>query len=228
VARIIALGATLVTATAGSAVAGLDTGELPAAGFSHTSLVDGIVDPAVRTMPTPDSLVDVYAWLARSGWTDGAARDISGVGLDRSGPTVRTMPTPDSLVDVYAWLAKTRWADGGALGSPDIHLDVPGPMAVHTTYTLQPAEPGYRSGWQRNDGPVIFTVTTGTLTVVDDTCQTFDLVAGHSYIGSAGQILDVVLVPEKNPGVAAVGWFTTRLSPVEAAGPLAVEAPCEM
>jgi quercetin dioxygenase-like cupin family protein len=173
-------------ATAGNTMAGLDTGELPSAGFTHTSLVDRIVEPAVGTAPTT-SLADVYAWLADAGRFERGAS--SGLGVD---------------------------------------LDISGPTAVETTYTLQPADPAYRSGWHYHNGPVIFTVTTGTLTFVDDTCQTFDLIAGHTYIGSSGQVLDAVLLPEKNPGVPAVGWFTTRLYPEGAAGPIAIEAPCEM
>jgi hypothetical protein len=49
---------------------------------------------------------------------------------------------------------------------------------------------------------------------------------GHSYIEPAGQVLDARLLPEKNQGVTAVGWFTTRLSPAGAADPIAIEAPC--
>jgi hypothetical protein len=78
-----------------------------------------------------------------------------------------------------------------------------------------------------NHGPVIVTVTAGTLTFVDDTCQTFDLVAGQSYIEPAGEVLDARLLPEKNPDGAAVGWLTTRLSPQGVAA-VEVEAPCVM
>lgn len=177
--RTVALGATLVMATAGSTMAGLDTGELPVASFTHTSLVDDVVEPRERTMPTPESLADVYEWLANA-------------------------------------------------DSASVDLNMSGPIAAETTYTLQPADPEYRFGWHYDNGPVIFTVTTGTLTFVDDTCQTFDLVAGHTYIVSTGKVLDARLLPEKNPGTAAVGWFTTRLYPEGAAGPVEVDAPCAM
>jgi hypothetical protein len=173
-------------AMAGDTMAGLDTGELPRAVFTHTSVVDGRVEPTVGMAPTT-SLADVYAWLAEAGRVERGAS--SGVGVD---------------------------------------LDISGPIEVQTTYFLQHADPLYRFGWHYDNGPVIFTVTSGTLTILDDTCQTFDLVAGHTCIGSSGQVLDAVLLPEKNPGVPAVGWFTTRLSPVGAAGPIAIEAPCEM
>ena len=38
------LGATVLVATTGSTMAGLDRGELPVAGFTHTSRVDHIVE----------------------------------------------------------------------------------------------------------------------------------------------------------------------------------------
>ena len=62
--RTVALVATLVMATAGSTMAGPDTGELPVAGFTHTSVVDDLVGPTAGVMPRPKSLADVYAWLA--------------------------------------------------------------------------------------------------------------------------------------------------------------------
>jgi hypothetical protein len=69
-------------------------------------------------------------------------------------------------------------------------------------------------------------VTSGTLTFVDEMCRTFDLVAGHTYIEPTGEVLDAVLLPEKNLGVEAVSWFTTRLSPSGTADPVVVNAPC--
>jgi hypothetical protein len=182
--RIVALGATLLVATTGSTMAGLDGGELPVAGFTHTSMVDDIVEPMG--------------------------------GISTSG----------SLADVYAWLADVARAERRASGHVGADLGMSGPIAVRTTYTLEPADPWYRLGWHANNGPVIVTVTTGTLTFVDDTCQTFDLVAGHTHIESTGQVLNALLLPEKNPGGAAVGWFTTRLYPDGATDPVEIDAPC--
>jgi hypothetical protein len=178
------LGATLLMATTGSTMAGLDGGELPVAGFTHTSLVDDIIEP--------------IAWTS----------------------------TSESLPDVYAWLADAARAERRASSSAGGYLGMSGPIAVMTTYTLEPADPWYRLGWHANDGPVIVTVTTGTLTFVDDTCRTFDLVAGHTYIESTGQVLNALLLPGKNPGGAAVGWFTTRLYPEGATDPVEIDAPC--
>jgi hypothetical protein len=56
-ARIIALGATLLMAGTASALARLDAGALRDEGFTHTSLIDGTV------LPTLDSLVGVYIHL---------------------------------------------------------------------------------------------------------------------------------------------------------------------
>ena len=71
VSRIVALGATLVMATAGSTMAEPDTGELPVTGFTHTSLVDGLVESTTVTIPTSLRLADVYAWLASADRADG-------------------------------------------------------------------------------------------------------------------------------------------------------------
>ena len=179
--RTVALGATLVMATAGSTMAGLDTGQLPVAGFSHTSLIDN----------------------QPSGFA-----------------------TADSLADIYQELARPSSAEVGPTSRVGVDLSTSGPMAVTTTYTLQPVDPRYRLGWHSTDGPVIFTVATGTLTFVDDTCQTFDLVAGHTYIESTGQVLNALVLPEKNPGVEAVAWLMTRLYPEGAADAVEIGAPC--
>jgi hypothetical protein len=168
-------------------MAGLDTGELPVTGFTHTSVVDGIVES-----------------------------------------TERAMPLMESVADVYAWLANDHFAEREAWSSVGVELGTSGPIAVETTYTLQPADPAYVSGWHANDGPVILTVTNGTLTLVDDTCRIFDLVAGHTHVESTGQVLNALVLPEKNPGVEEVAWFTTRLSAEGAGDPVEMDAPCTM
>ena len=66
----------------------------------------------------------------------------------------------------------------------------------------------------------------GTLTYFDATCGTWDLTAGHSYIESTGQVLNVTTVPAKNVGIDNVEWFTTRLYPEGAGDPVSVAAPC--
>lgn len=163
--RAVALGATFVIAAGIGTAAEPDTGKLPVAAFTHSSVVD-------------DDL---------------------------------------TLADIYA---------GQADADPGVDIDVSGSVAVETVYTLERPEVGYESGWYLHSGPAIFTVTVGTLTFIDDRCQTFDLVAGQSYIESPGEILNAVLVPDKNRDGEAVGWFTTRLSPVGAVAPLPVEDPC--
>ncbi len=193
--RTVAIGAVLVMATAGSAMAEADTGELPVAGFTHISVVDEQVEV---------SLADIY-----SGHADADRVEVS-------------------LADIYSGHGDADRADGGRATRVGVDLGIAGPIAVETTYTLEATHPGYRSGWRYNAGPVILTVTTGTLTLVDDTCKMFHLVAGHTYIGTTGQVLNALLLPEKNPGVSEVGWFTTRLYPEGAAALVPVDAPCAM
>jgi hypothetical protein len=53
-----------------------------------------------------------------------------------------------------------------------------------------------------------------------EACTMFDLIADHTYIGSTGEVLDALVLPEKNPDVSEVGWFTTRLHPDGPAKPV--------
>jgi quercetin dioxygenase-like cupin family protein len=92
--------------------------------------------------------------------------------------------------------------------------------------TLVPVNPDFFFGWHYHNGPVIVTVTAGTLTYFDASCNTWDVTAGHSYIESTGQVLNVTTVPAKNDGVATVEWFTTRLYPEGATDPVNVDPPC--
>lgn len=107
-----------------------------------------------------------------------------------------------------------------------IHLKAKGPINVKTTYTRATVDPNFFFGWHYHNGPVIVTVTVGTLTYFDASCRTWDLSAGHSYIESTGQVLNVTTVPAKNEGIAKVEWFTTRLYPQGATDPVNVDAPC--
>lgn len=107
-----------------------------------------------------------------------------------------------------------------------IHLKTKGSVNVKTTYSRVPVNAGFFFGWHYHNGPVIVTVTVGTLTYLDSNCNTWDLSAGHSYIESTNQLLNVTTVPAKNEGIAAVEWFTTRLYPADAPDPVNVAAPC--
>jgi hypothetical protein len=186
VVRTLALGTTLVLAISATTMAGLESGELPAMDFSHTSVVD-----------------------------------------DAAAATTRTLPRLESVADVYAWLATKYFAEREAWRNVGVDPGMSRPISVDTTYTVQAADPGYRYGWHAAMGPVIVTVTAGTLTLVNDSCRTFDVPAGHSYIESAGEVLNAFVLPEKNEGVPATAWLMTTLSPLRAVeAPVEVEVPC--
>jgi hypothetical protein len=106
-----------------------------------------------------------------------------------------------------------------------IHLKTKGPVEVKTTYS-RVAPTGALLGWHRHNGPVIVTVTIGTITILDAACQPFDLGAGQAYVESPGDILNAYLDPAKNGGLSTVEWFTTRLYPAGTADPVPVDPPC--
>jgi hypothetical protein len=107
-----------------------------------------------------------------------------------------------------------------------VHLKIKGPATIKTTYSKVAPSEAFVGGWHYHNGPVIVTVTVGTLTFYGADCGTWDLTAGHTYIESTGQLLNAKLLPAKNEGIAAVEWFTTRLYPEGAADPNPVNAPC--
>jgi hypothetical protein len=122
-----------------------------------------------------------------------------------------------------------------------IHLKAEDSTNVKTTYSRVAPNAGFSAGWHYHKGPVIVTVTVGTLTFFDradersprhseheddSACGTWDLTAGHTYIESTGQVLNAVVLPAKNAGITTVEWFTTRLYPAGAVDPVPVTAPC--
>ena len=157
--RLLAVGAmagTVALLTASVALAGLNSGALPTAAFTYTSVTDNTVN-------------------------------ITGSGIH--------MKTKDSV-------------------------------NVKTTYTRIAVGSNFAFGWHHHNGPVIVTVTAGTLTYYDSECGTFDLSAGHSYIESTDQVINAVVLASKNTGNATVEWFTTRLYPLGAIDPVPEAAPC--
>jgi len=104
-----------------------------------------------------------------------------------------------------------------------IHLKAKEPISVKTTYSIV-APTGALLGWHYHNGPVILTVTAGTLTLFDSSCGSRDIAAGQTYIESTGQVLVAKAFASKNP--ASVQWFTTRLYPQGATDPVSVDAPC--
>ena len=95
-----------------------------------------------------------------------------------------------------------------------------------TTYSRVVPSLTFQAGWHYHNGPVIVSVTAGTLTFFDGACATWDLTAGHTYIESTGQVLNAKVLPAKNAGIATVEWFTTRLYPEGAGDPVEVAPPC--
>lgn len=112
------------------------------------------------------------------------------------------------------------------IGGSGIHLKTKDPVNVKTTYSRIAVSSNFAFGWHYHNGPVFVTVTAGTLTYYDSKCGTFDVSAGQSYIESTGQVINAVVLAEKNTGNATVEWFTTRLYPLRAIDPVPVAAPC--
>src|SRR4249919_3076317 len=71
-----------------------------------------------------------------------------------------------------------------------IHLKAKSGVNVKTTYTRVAVNPDFFFGWHYHNGPVIVTVTVGTLTYFDASCHTWDLTAGHTYIESTGEVVN--------------------------------------
>jgi len=107
-----------------------------------------------------------------------------------------------------------------------IHLKTKGSINVKTTYSRVAPDPAFTAGWHFHNGPVIVTVTVGTLTFFDGNCGTWDLTAGHTYLETTGEVLNAKILPAKNAGIANVEWFTTRLYPDGTIDPVPVDPPC--
>ena len=105
-----------------------------------------------------------------------------------------------------------------------IRLKIKESVTVKTTYSFATPSESLVGTWHYHHGPVIVSVTAGTLTFYDASCGTWDVPAGHSYIESTGQILVAKALPSKNSG--NVEWFTTRLIPSGVTDPVNVPAPC--
>jgi hypothetical protein len=107
-----------------------------------------------------------------------------------------------------------------------IRLQAPAGTNVKTTYSKIAPSSTFESGWHYHNGPVVVSVTVGTLTFFDAECNTWDVSAGHSYIESRGQVLNAKVLPSKNSGIATTEWFTTRLYPAGTVDPVNVANPC--
>ena len=107
----------------------------------------------------------------------------------------------------------------------DIRLKVKDNVTVKTTYSIVAPSTNLLGTWHYHNGPVIVTVTVGTLTFYDSSCGSWNVSAGQTYIESPGEVLVARALPSQNTG-STVEWFTTRLYPDGAADPANVAAPC--
>lgn len=106
-----------------------------------------------------------------------------------------------------------------------IRLKIKDNVTVKTTYSLAtPSDSALVGTWHYHNGPVFVTVTAGTLTLYDASCNSWDIGEGQTYIESTGQVLVAKALASKN--TANVQWFTTRVYPQGAIDPVAVDAPC--
>jgi quercetin dioxygenase-like cupin family protein len=107
----------------------------------------------------------------------------------------------------------------------DVKLRTKGTTNVKTTYSIVAPSTAIVGPWHYHNGPVIVTVTVGTLTFYDASCGSWDVTAGQVYVESTGQVLTAKALPDRNSG-ASVEWFTTRLYPAGTTDPVVVTQPC--
>ena len=200
---LVALAAALTVMSAGSTLGALVNGPLPAAGFIHTSVIDNSVDIAGSGVTLAD-LTSLEAYVT----------DLSAL----------RHPTTAQLSALATY--RTRLAAYRARYATGMDFRAHQATNVKTTYSRVPPSAAYESGWHYHNGPVIVTVTLGTLTLIDSSCTSWDVLAGHTYIESPRQVLDAKALPARNPGIETVEWFTTRLYPEGAIDPVPVAAPC--
>lgn len=200
---LVALAATIAAVTASSTLGALVNGFLPADGFIVTSVLDNTVR-ASSSGVTPNDIAALQRYVGKLA-------------------AIRR-PSATQLASLATYRA--RLADYEARYAAGIDLWATKATNVKTTYSRVPPSPTYEAGWHVHNGPVIVTVTVGTLTLVDSNCVLIDVRAGHSYVESPGQVLDAKALPAKNAGIDNVEWFTTRLYPAGAIDPVPFAPSC--
>ncbi len=200
---IIGLTASLAALSASNTLGALVNGALPTAGFTYSSVVDNSVSIAGAGITLAD--------IAR---------------LQQYIDKLSAIENPTAAQRAALATYRARLADYQARYAAAIDLRAAKSVNVKTTYSRVPPSPTFEAGWHYHGGPVIVTVTVGTLTFYDSKCGTWDLTAGHSYIESPKQVLNAKVLPDKNAGLANVEWFTTRLYPDGGIDPVVVPAPC--
>ena len=202
-ATLAVLAATVAILTAGATLGALINGALPAASFTYGSVIDNSVNFAgsgitQAQIATLQQYVDKLSALAN--------------------------PTASQAAALAKYQA--RLADYEARYAVAIDMRASQSTNVKTTYSRVPPSATFEAGWHYHNGPVIVTVTAGTLTLFDSKCASWDIVAGHSYIESPNQVINAKALPAKNSVVDNVEWFTTRLYSNGAIDPVPVPAPC--
>lgn len=201
----------LITALVGSVAAlsasnvfgALINGSLPAVGFTYSSTLDNSVQVASAGVTAADiAKLQTY--------------------VDKLAALTNATAAQKKALATY----RTRLADYQARYAVGIDMRAGQATNVKTTYSRVPPSATFEAGWHYHNGPVVVTVTTGTLTLYDAKCASWDIMPGHSYIESPGQVLDAKALPAKNSSVENVEWFTSRLYPSGAIDPVPVPAPC--
>ncbi len=202
-ATLIALAAVVALLTAGVALGALINGALPAGSFTYGSVLDNSVE------------------FAGAGVT---AADIASV--QRYVDRLAALANPTAAQRAALATYQARLADYQARYAVAIDMRAARATNVKTTYSRVPPSQTFEAGWHYHNGPVVVTVTAGTLTLIDSKCASWDIVAGHSYVESPRQLLNAKALPAKNAGVDNVEWFTTRVYSSGAIDPVPGPAPC--
>jgi hypothetical protein len=200
---IAALVGSLAALTAGQTIGALINGSLPAVGFTFSSTLDNSVH------------------IAGGGITESQIATLQKY-VDKLGALASPTAAQKAALVSY----RARLADYQARFAVAIDLRAGHATNVKTTYSRVPPSPTFEAGWHYHNGPVVVTVTVGTLTLFDAKCTSWDILPGHSYIESPGQILDAKALPAKNSSIDNVEWLTTRLYSAGAIDPVPVPAPC--
>jgi quercetin dioxygenase-like cupin family protein len=193
-----------IAALTASQVSGaLINGSLPAVGFTYSSTIDNSVQIASAGI-TAAQIATVQAYVDK----------------------LAALSNPTAAQKTALATYRARLADYQARYATAIDLRAAQATNVKTTYSRVPPSPTFEAGWHYHNGPVVVTVTAGTLTLFDSKCASWDILAGHTYIESPGQVLDAKALPAKNAGVENVEWFTSRMYSNGAIDPVPVPAPC--
>ncbi len=200
---LVALAALVTLLTVSNTIAALVNGTLPATSFTYTSATDLSADASSGGV-TLAHIATLWGYVDR----------------------LEDLANPTSSQRAALAVYKARLADYQARYDAAVALRERALTNVKTTYSRVPPSQSYEAGWHYHNGPVVVTVTVGTLTLYTSTCGAIDILPGHSYIESPREVLNAKVLPSKNAGVANVEWFTTRLYPEGTIDPVPATASC--